>query len=91
VKPTNADGPNQSRSPSSSGTGRTADEMLAGDTAVTEGEAARLLGLSGKTLRNWRSARRDGPIYLKYGRGGAIRYRISDLLAWRDAHRRSLG
>ncbi len=39
-------------------------------------QAARMLGLSPQTLRNWRTQRK-GPRYIKLGR--AIRYRPEDL------------
>ena len=43
---------------------------------LDEHRAARYLGLSVKTLRNWRSAKR-GPRYVKISR--IVRYRIRDL------------
>jgi excisionase family DNA binding protein len=46
---------------------------------ITEGEAADLLTLSVKTLRNWRLSG-YGPPHLKVGR--LVRYRLSDLKAW---------
>lgn len=46
---------------------------------ITEGEAADLLTLSVKTLRNWRLSG-YGPPHLKVGR--LVRYRQSDLKAW---------
>jgi hypothetical protein len=52
-------------------------------------EAARILGLSHKTLNNWR-VQGLGPRFLKYGqRGGAVRYLVADLHAWRAAQARS--
>jgi len=44
--------------------------------------AARILGLSPATLATLRS-RGGGPPYCKLGR--AVRYRVADLRAWRDA------
>lgn len=44
--------------------------------AVTDREAAKVLGLSVATLRAWR-LRRRGPRYLRFGR--AVRYLIADL------------
>jgi predicted DNA-binding transcriptional regulator AlpA len=44
---------------------------------LDEKEAARFLGLSIQTLRNWRHLRK-GPAYLKVG-GRAVRYRLEDL------------
>jgi hypothetical protein len=59
------------------------------DTAVSEKVAAGVLGLSAKTLSDWRW-RQIGPPYLKYsGRHGSVRYLLSDLLTWQQAHRRS--
>ena len=46
---------------------------------ITECEAAELLVLSVKTLRNWRLSG-YGPPHLKVGR--LVRYRLSDLKAW---------
>ena len=46
---------------------------------ITEGEAADLLTLSVKTLRNWRLSG-YGPPHLKLGR--LVRFRLSDLKAW---------
>lgn len=55
---------------------------------VSNKEAARILGLSPKTLSNWR-VQGLGPRFLKYGaRGGAIRYLVADLHAWQDAQMR---
>jgi excisionase family DNA binding protein len=50
--------------------------MEPADRAITEREAAQVLGLSVATLRAWRHRNR-GPKYLQLGR--AIRYRQSDL------------
>ena len=46
---------------------------------IIEGEAADLLTLSVKTLRNWRLSG-YGPPHLKVGR--LVRYRLSDVRAW---------
>lgn len=51
---------------------------------VNEHEAARLLGLSVQTLRNWRHLRRGLP-YCKHGR--AIRYRLADIEAFQLQNR----
>lgn len=53
---------------------------------VNEHEAARLLGLSVKTLRRWRWAGR-GPRFLKLG--AAVRYDPADLAAYIEAGRRT--
>ncbi len=69
-------------------TSPTAPAVSIGD-AVPDREAARILGVSVKTLSNWRW-RQIGPPYLKYtGRHGSVRYLLSDLAAWQQAHRRS--
>ena len=54
-----------------------------GDPLLTGREAAAMARVSEKTLANWRSLG-IGPSYTKLspGRGGRIRYRRSDVLAW---------
>lgn len=47
---------------------------------LDEKEAARYLGLSGNTLRNWR-AMKQGPATQKIGKR-AVRYRFADLEAF---------
>lgn len=55
------------------------------EAAVGTSEAARMLGVSPKTLANWRCLG-IGPQFLKYGgRLGLVRYRLVDLAAWQDA------
>ena len=49
--------------------------------------AAEYLGLSEKTLNNWRSTRSDGPPYLKVG--ASVVYLQSDLDAWLNQCRRT--
>lgn len=50
--------------------------------------AAKLLGLSPKTLANWR-VQGAGPTFIKSpGLRGAVRYRLSALRAWQNAHQR---
>lgn len=64
------------------------------DHALTSTEAADFLGVSPKTLNNWRSQGR-GPAYVKYtgatdGLGrqrGTVGYRLGDLRAFVEAHR----
>lgn len=51
---------------------------------LTEREAARRLGLSPGTLRNWRSRGR-GPIAVRFG-SRCVRYRVSDVDSYIDAH-----
>jgi DNA-binding transcriptional MerR regulator len=53
-------------------------------TLVKEGEAARILDLSVKTLRRWRWARKGLP-WIKVG--AAVRYSPADILAFIDASR----
>jgi hypothetical protein len=52
------------------------------DAALTEGQAARLLGVSPRTMQAWR-LRGGGPPYLKIGR--AVRYRRKVLVAFQEA------
>ena len=59
--------------------------------AVTETEAAQILGISPKTLRNWRCLGK-GPPSVKYGgRNGPVRYVVAEVVAWQQAHRRNRG
>ena len=46
---------------------------------ISAKEVERALGISEKTLANWRSQGR-GPIYYKLG--GKVRYEVSDLEDW---------
>lgn len=56
------------------------------DRAVDTKEAARILGISHRTLENFR-LRGGGPAYVRVGAGGKlVRYRLSALSAWMDAH-----
>jgi len=50
---------------------------------LTETEAASYLGLSRQTLANWRFQGR-GPCYLKLKDSRAVRYRLSDLIAYQE-------
>jgi hypothetical protein len=58
------------------------DEML------TEQQAAEVLGLKPNTLRKYRE-KRTGPPYYRHGAGQRtrVRYKYSDLLAWRESRR----
>lgn len=58
------------------------DELEMVDTKV----AARIVGLSPATLETKRS-RGGGPPFVKYAK--AVRYRVADLRAWRDAKLRN--
>jgi len=64
-----------------------ADLSLKDDRLVATAEAAMLLGLAAKTLREWRSQRK-GPAVLRLGTGPRARccYRLSDLEAWTRAN-----
>lgn len=55
------------------------------DDAIGEGEVARLLGVSVRTLQAWRQVG-DGPPYFKLTRSarGRVRYSRSQVLAYRD-------
>jgi predicted DNA-binding transcriptional regulator AlpA len=50
--------------------------------AVTARDVARLLGLAEITVAQQR-ARGEGPPFFKIGRH--VRYRLADVIAWRDA------
>lgn len=51
---------------------------------LTTDEAAALLLVAPKTLKNWRSLG-SGPAYIKRGR--RVAYRVTDLNDWLDANR----
>lgn len=51
---------------------------------LTPQDLADRLGVSIRTVRNWR-ARGTDPVATKLG--GFIRYRLSDVEAWEEAHR----
>lgn len=54
--------------------------------AVTNGEAARMLGVSARTLANWRAAGR-GPRYARVGMDHSpVLYRICDIESWLASH-----
>jgi predicted DNA-binding transcriptional regulator AlpA len=52
------------------------------ETAIDSRATARILGLSPVTLQQLR-ARADGPPFFRIGR--TVRYRLGDVIAWRDA------
>jgi len=51
---------------------------------VTDKEASGILGMARQTLANWRHLQK-GPCYVKSGR--AIRYAVSDLLAYMESRK----
>ncbi len=53
---------------------------------LKEGEAAKFLSLEVATLRRWRWSGR-GPRFLKLG--GAVRYELADIEAFKEASRRA--
>lgn len=56
----------------------------AADPVLTPQELADRLGISLRTVRNWR-ARGTDPVAIKVGH--FIRYKLSDVEAWEEAHR----
>lgn len=58
------------------------DESAELETAIDSRATARILGLSPVTLQQLR-ARGDGPPFFRIGR--TVRYRLGDVIAWRDA------
>jgi hypothetical protein len=52
--------------------------------------AAELIGVSAECLKKWRQ-RNQGPDYIQYGRSGPIRYELSALKGFREAHRVHVG
>jgi excisionase family DNA binding protein len=58
--------------------------MQQSDQLKDEREAANFLGVSVSGLRKWRN-RGIGPRYCRFGR--LIRYRLSDLNEWIEAHK----
>lgn len=55
--------------------------------ALTPEEAAKLLGVKPATLAVWRSTGRYAVPYYKVGRN--VRYSREELLAWREARKRT--
>jgi hypothetical protein len=60
----------------------TDEDTLGRERAVTARQAAELLGMSPVTLEQWRR-RGDGPRFWRVGR--RVRYRLGDVLDYRDA------
>lgn len=66
-----------------------AQTVMVNSIALPPKLAAKLLGLSPKTLANWR-VKGTGPAFIKSpGLRGAVRYRLSALAAWQNAHQRN--
>ena len=55
-----------------------------------EDSAARFLGISAECIKKWRQ-RNQGPDYLQYGPGGPVRYELNTLIAFRAAHKITVG
>lgn len=55
------------------------------DARLTQTDLARRWKLSTRSLEKWRTLG-TGPVYVKVG--GAVRYRLEDILAYEDAHLR---
>lgn len=50
-------------------------------------ELATYLGISTKTVWNWRSLRQGPPAYKLGSRAGRVRYRLADVDEWLEEHR----
>ena len=78
----------------------TTSAALDDERALAPAEAAAFLGISAKTLTNWRSLGK-GPSYLKYDLGGeldgqgrrrgSVAYQVKDLIDFMQAHRSVTG
>ena len=78
----------------------TTSAALDDERALAPAEAAAFLGISPKTLTNWRSLGK-GPSYLKYDLGGeldgqgrrrgSVAYQVKDLIDFMQAHRTVTG
>lgn len=55
------------------------------DRLLSVAHAAHLLGVAKGTLANWRSMGM-GPPFIRLNGGRAVRYRLSDLLAYLETH-----
>lgn len=62
----------------------TANETLDRERALTTRQAAPIVGAATSTLAQWRLLG-EGPPFFRVGRRH-VRYRLGDLLDWRDAH-----
>ncbi|MDY6213345.1 MAG: helix-turn-helix domain-containing protein [Schaalia hyovaginalis] len=78
----------------------TSSPVLDDERALSPAKAAAFLGVSVKTLTNWRSLGK-GPSYLKYDLGGtldgqgrrrgSVAYQVKDLRSFMQAHRTVTG
>lgn len=59
----------------------TAVEAELSQVFLQEADLAKRLKLSIKSIQSWR-LKGEGPVFLKLGRRGAVRYRMRDVLAW---------
>ena len=66
--------------------------MLAYDDnpVFNEASAATFLGISAECIKKWRQ-RNQGPDYIQYGPGGPVRYELNTLIAFRAAHKITVG
>jgi hypothetical protein len=55
------------------------------DPVFNEFAAGRILGVTDECMKKWRQ-RDQGPDFIQYGKHGAVRYALKDLLAYRAAH-----
>ena len=64
--------------------GKASTQVAPADVAVyvNEREASKILDVSPRRLQSWRVSG-SGPAFHKFGQ--AVRYRLSDLLAWAEA------
>lgn len=47
-------------------------------------EVARDIGVTTKTLENWRKVKGKGPRYIQNGKGGRIGYILESVKAWKE-------
>jgi len=66
---------------------RTLGELVTPDLRINGKGAAMMIGVSQKTLRNWRSIG-EGP---RWWTAGVVWYRLDDVVAWLEAKERSSG
>jgi hypothetical protein len=59
--------------------------MIDDDPVFNAYSAGRILGVTDECRKNWRQ-RNQGPDYIQYGTGGAVRYTLNDLMPFRAGH-----